>query len=87
MPGTFSPPPTSKETASWRSRHVPQHVRDARAVMHVEIANPWWRGKRSRHARRMRNRHFFLSGKRPMSAQILPINSGYPGPHLLTPIT
>ena len=27
----------------------------ARAVMHVGIANPWWRGKRFRHSRRMRN--------------------------------
>ena len=26
----FSPPPTSKETASWRSRHASRHVRDAR---------------------------------------------------------
>ena len=39
MPGTFSPPPTSKETASQRSRHASRHVRDARAV----IANPLWR--------------------------------------------
>ena len=31
MPGTFSPSPTSKETVSWRSRHV----RHARAVTHV----------------------------------------------------
>ena len=47
MPGTFSPPPTSKETASQRSRHASRHVRDARVVMHVGIANPRWRGKRS----------------------------------------
>ena len=38
MPGAFSPPPTSKEIASQRSRHVSRHVRDARAVMHVGIA-------------------------------------------------
>ena len=42
MPGTFSPPPTSKETASLRSRHASRHVRDARAMMHVGIANPRW---------------------------------------------
>ena len=36
----------------------------ARAVMHVGIANPWWRGKRSRHSRRMRNPQFYVSGKR-----------------------
>ena len=46
--GTFSPPPISKETTSWRSRHASRHVRHARAVMHVRIANPRWRGKRSR---------------------------------------
>ena len=40
MPGTFSPPPTSKDTASYRSQHASRHVRDARAVMHVGIANP-----------------------------------------------
>ena len=38
MPGTFSPRPTSKKTASCRSRHASWHVRDARAVMHVGIA-------------------------------------------------
>ena len=36
----FPLPPTSKETASWRSRHASRHVRHARAVMHVGIANP-----------------------------------------------
>ena len=40
---SFSPPLTSKETASQRSRHVSRQVRDARAMMHVRIANPrWW---------------------------------------------
>ena len=66
MPGTFSPPPTSKQTASYRSRHASRHVRHARAVMHVGIANPWWWGKRPRHSRRMRNPQFCLSGKRPI---------------------
>ena len=44
MPGTFSPPPISKETAGYRSRYASRHVRDARAVMHVGIANPRRRG-------------------------------------------
>ena len=35
----FSPPPISKETASYRSRHASRHVRQARAVMHVGIDN------------------------------------------------
>ena len=55
MSGTFCPPSTSREIASWRSRHALRHVRHARAVMHVGIANPRWREKRSRHFRRMRN--------------------------------
>ena len=36
--------------------------------MHVGIANSLWRGKRSRHSRRMHNPQFYVSGKRPMSA-------------------
>ena len=67
MPGTFSPPPTSKETDSWRLRYASRHVRDARAVMHVGVANPRVRGKRSRHSRPMRNPQFYVSGKRPMA--------------------
>ena len=39
MPGTFSPPPTSNETASKRSRHASRHMLHARALMHVGIAN------------------------------------------------
>ena len=53
MPGTFFPP-TSKETASKWSRHASRHVRNARVVMHVAIANLRWWGKRSRYSRRMR---------------------------------
>ena len=66
MPGTFYPPATTVETASWRSRHASRHVRHARAVMHVGIATPRWRGKRSRHSRRMRNPQLYVSGKRPI---------------------
>ena len=56
MPGTFSPPLTSMETA--------------RAVMHIGIANPRWRGKRSRHSRRMCNPQFYVSSKRPMETNL-----------------
>ena len=66
MPETISPPPTSKETASYRSQHASPHVRHERAVMHVGIANSRWRGKRFRHSRRMRNPQFYVSGKRPV---------------------
>ena len=34
--------------------------------MHVGIASPRRRGKRSRHSRRMRNPQFYVSGKRPI---------------------
>ena len=54
----FPPPPTSKETSSQRSLHASRHVRHARAVMHVGITYPRWRGKPSRHSRRMRTRNF-----------------------------
>ena len=57
------PPLTSKETASYRFRHVSRHVRHASAVMHVKIAEPRWRGKRSRHSRWPQ---FYVSGKRPV---------------------
>ena len=67
MPGTFSPWPTSKETASWRSRLASRRVRDTRAVMHVGIANPRWQGNFSQQSRRMRKPQFYVSGKRPMT--------------------
>ena len=66
MPGAFSPPPTSIETACYRPRHASRHVRRARAVMYVGIANPRWQGKLSR---RMRNPQFYVSGKRPIEIQ------------------
>ena len=34
--------------------------------MHVGIPNPRWRGKRSRHSRRMRNPKIYVSGNRPI---------------------
>ena len=46
--------------------HASRHVRHARAVMHVAIANPRWRGKVRGHSRRMRKPQFYASGKRPM---------------------
>ena len=38
------------------------------AVQHAGIVNSRWRGKRSRHDRRMRNPQFYVSGKRPMTS-------------------
>ena len=67
----FPPPPISKETDSWRSRHASRHVRDARAVMHVRIAHLRWRGKRSRHSQRMRTRNFTYLARGPWKLQVL----------------
>ena len=66
IPGTFSPPSTSKVTARQRSQHALRRVRHARGVMHVGIANPRRRGRPSCHSRRMRNPQFYVSGQRPM---------------------
>ena len=54
MPGTFSPPPTSKETASKQPRHVGSTY-------------PRWRGKLSRHSRRMRIRNFTYLARGPFT--------------------
>ena len=63
--------PISKESASYRSRHASRHVRHARAVMHVGIAYLRWRGKRSRHSRRMRTRNFAYLARGPWSSDAL----------------
>ena len=63
--GNVFPTTDFKETADERSRHASRHVRDARAVVHVGIANPRYRGNSFRHSRRMRNPQFYVSGKSP----------------------
>ena len=66
-PGTFPPVADFPVTAGKRSWHASRHVRDARAVMHVGIAYLRWRGKRSRHSRRMRTRNFAYLARGPWS--------------------
>ena len=66
MPGTFSLPPRISD---------PDMHHDS-CVTHVPWCMPesltssfywsWWRGKRSRHSRRMRNPEFYVPGKRPI---------------------
>ena len=66
MPGTFSPPP----------RLGDPDMHHGTCVTHVPWCMPGsltsgfhsnrWRGKRSRHSRRMRKPQFYVSGKRPM---------------------
>ena len=63
MPGTFSP----RHRLEWKLLVSDPGMHHARAVMYVRIANPRWRGKRSRHSRRMRNPQFCVSGKRPIA--------------------
>ena len=65
MPGTFSPPPRLSDPDMQYGTcvtHVPW-------CMLGSLTNGFlcqWRGKRSRHSRRMRNQQFYVSGKRPM---------------------
>ena len=51
--GNIFPATDYKESTSKRSRHASRHVRHARVMMHVRLANPRWHGKRPRHSRRM----------------------------------
>ena len=67
MPGTFSPP----------QRFSDLDMNHGTCVTHVPWCMPgsifsgflwsWWRGKRSRNSRRMRNPQFYVSGKRSMT--------------------
>ena len=42
----------------------------ARAMVHVGIAKPRWRGNRSRHSRRMGKPLSYVFGKRPMAMSV-----------------
>ena len=75
MPGTFSPPPWVREP----------NMHHGTCVTYVPWCMPgsltsgflWsrWRGKRSRHSRRMRNPHLNVTGKRPMDEYTSPRNA------------
>ena len=68
--------PTCITARAWRT------CRDAWGCMPGSLTSgfPWsrWRGKLSRHSRRMRNPRFYVSGKRPITALIS---------HLYSPLT
>ena len=66
MPGASSPQPISKKPLFSKAPHASRCMRHARALIHVGIAKPQWRRKRSRHSRRMRNHQFCVSAKRTM---------------------
>ena len=71
MPGTFPPPPRATDPG----------MHHGTCVTHVPWCMPgsltsgfiWsrWRGKRSRHYRRMHNPQFYVSGKRPIAVSLL----------------
>ena len=66
MPGTFSPPPRVSDPDMHHGTcvmHVPGCM-----LRSLTSGFLWrlWRGKRSRHSRRMRNPQFYLCGKRPI---------------------
>ena len=66
MPGTFPPPPLVSDPEMDHGTcvtYVPWCIPGS-----LTSGFPWsrWRGKRSRHSRRMHNTHFYESGKRPM---------------------
>ena len=70
MPGTFSPPPRVTDT----------DMHHGTCLTHVSWCIPGslssgflrsrWRGKRSRHSRRMRNQQFYVSCKRPIGVSL-----------------
>ena len=71
MPGTFSPPPRVSDPDMHHGTcvtHVPWCMLGS-----LTCGFLWsrWRGKRSRHSRRMRNPQFYLSGKRPIEIGIM----------------
>ena len=67
MPGTFSPPlrvsVPDMHHGTWVT-HVPWCMPGS---LTTGFLGSQWRGKRSRHSRRMRNPQFYLSGKRPIT--------------------
>ena len=84
MPGTFSQP----------SRVGDPDMHHGTCMTHMPWCMPgsltsgflwsWWRGKRSRHSRCIRNLQFYVSGKRPMemtkSLFTISVNSPHKGP-------
>ena len=70
---------SARSKQSGREREPVKLLVSDPGMMHVGIANPRWRGKCSRHSRRMRNPPFYVSGKRPMGlGNSLPRNMGWP---------
>ena len=62
----FPPPPISKETDSWRSRHASRHVRDA-----CRDRSPAVMGKTFPAFPAHVHPQFYVSGKRPMDCHLV----------------
>ena len=66
LPGTFSPPPRVGDPGMHHGTCVPHVPRCMPRSLTSGFLRSRWRGKRSRHSRRMRNPQLYVSGKRPM---------------------
>ena len=63
MPGTFSLSPRVSDTDMHRGTCVTQVPWCMSELLTSDFLWSWWRRKRSRHSRRMRNPQFYVSGK------------------------
>ena len=66
MPGTFSPPTRASDPDMHHGTCVTQVPWCMPGSLTSGFLWSRWRGKRSRHSRRMRNPQSYVSGKRPM---------------------
>ena len=69
MPGMYSPPPQVRDPFMHHGTCVSHVPRCMPGSLTCVFLWSWWRGKRSRHSRRMRNPQFYVSGKRPIEYQ------------------
>ena len=67
MPGTFSLPPRVSDPGMHQGTCVTHVLWCMSGSLTSGYLWSRWRGKRSRHSRRMRNPQFYVSGKRPIS--------------------
>ena len=67
MPGMFSPPPRVSDPYIHHSTYVTHVPWCMLGSLTSGFRCSRWRGKRSRHSRRMCNPQFHVSGKRPMA--------------------
>ena len=71
IPGTFSPPPRVSDPDMHHGTCMTQVPWRMSGSLTSGFLWSWWRGKRSRHSRCMRNPQFCVSGKRPIETETL----------------